>query len=108
MAKILFEGAQATWSSILILVCCTRTLSLAFQFGGWAFCLPLGYAYDEVGDLYKPCHENFIHLLLAKLLLDLQQRPSFDETFFSKIFFADSSKKKIQLSNLKNDCKVKF
>ena len=44
--------------------------------------------------------ENFIRLLLAKLLLDLQQGSSFAETFLSKIFFSDFSKKIFQLSNI--------
>ena len=50
---------------------------------------------------------NFIRLLPAKLLLDLQQGSSFAQTFLSKIVFADFSKK-IQLGNLKNDCKIKL
>ena len=68
---------------------------------------PIGYAYDEVGSL-KLRHGNFIRLLFAMLLLNLQQESSFAETLLSKIFFADFSKKKIELSKLKNDCKIKF
>ena len=75
MAKICFEGAQATWSFILILVCYTRILlykkmlkkklkrrkafwflfksSMTFQLE-WSWLLAplllLGYANDEVGS----------------------------------------------------------
>ena len=45
--------------------------------------------------------ENFFRLLLAKLLLDLQHESSFAETFLSKIFFSNFSKKIFQLSNKK-------
>ena len=51
---------------------------------------------------------NSIHLWLAKLLLDLQQKFSFAETFLSKIFFADIFKQNFQLSNLKDGCKITF
>ena len=42
-----------------------------------------------------------IHLLLAILILDLQQESSFAVTFLSKIRFGDFSNKKFQLSKLK-------
>ena len=51
--------------------------------------------------------ENSICLLLAKLLLDLQQGSSFAETFFLEIFFADFSKK-IPTECFKSGCKIKF
>ena len=51
---------------------------------------------------------NSIHLLLAILLLDLQQKSSFAETFLPKIFFANFSKTFFQLSKLKDGCKIKF
>ena len=38
----------------------------------------------------------------------LQQESSFAETFLSKIVFFDFSKKKIQLSKLKNGCEIEF
>ena len=40
---------------------------------------------------------NSIRLLLAIFVFDLKQESSFAETFLSKTFFADFSKKKIQL-----------
>ena len=48
---------------------------------------------------------NSIRLLLVILLLDLKQDA---ETFLSTIVLADFSKKKIQLSKLKNGCKIKY
>ena len=61
-----------------------------FQWGGRGGFAPLsGHTYDEVGFAMG----NSIRLLLAILLLDLQQDSSFAETLLSKIFFADFSKK---------------
>ena len=52
---------------------------------------------------------NSIRLLLAILLLDLQQESSFAEAFLSKILFADFSKKKnFWLSKLKMIVKSNF
>ena len=49
-----------------------------------------------------------IRLLLAKILLDLQQGSSFAETILSKIFFANLKTKKLQLSDIENGCQIKF
>ena len=50
---------------------------------------------------------NSIRLLLAILLLDLQQGSSFAEMLFSKIFLP-VFQKKIPIAYLKNGCKIKF
>ena len=62
---------------------------MAFQSGGGGLFAPLppfGYAYDEVVGAYNLVMENSIRLLLAKLLLDLQQKSSFSEMYLLPIF----------------------
>ena len=75
-------------------------------------CILIGKGADLLATrMTKSVHKSlvmgsFIRLLLAKLLLNLQQGSSFLEAFFSKILLADISKNKNLIEYLQNGCKI--
>ena len=125
LAKIWFEGTStATWSSMLILVCCIRIyfctrktketvdfvvnifIMGGISIGEQASCTPPGYAYDKVGS-WKPRREKFHSSSTCETSIGFAAGVFFRWTFFSDIFFANFSKKNL-FEYFKSGCKIKF